>query len=280
MRTRTRARTNPLADLARTAVVVVAALIALAPVLWTVLTSLKTTREAQSFPPTLLPSEPVWQNYSELLTSRAFLGSVTTSVLVTVLATALTIVVAFPCAYALVRLRPRGRPGFVLLIVLAQAVPGIVFLVPLYSIVSSAGLYDTAVVLVVTYAAFLTPFATLVLSSFIRSVPVEIEEAAMVDGASRLVLLTRIVLPVSRAGLSSAMVFTGLFAWNEFLIPIVLSGRNTRPLTVHVSTFVAQQSIEWGPLCAAVTIVLIPAVLVVTFLQRHLVTGLTAGSVK
>lgn len=275
-----RRRNSAVGQAARATVVVLAAAIALAPVLWTVLTSLKTTREAQGYPPTLLPTEPVWQNYTDLVSSRAFLSSVTTSVLVTVLSTLLTIAVAFPCAYALVRLRPRGRPGFVLLVVLAQAVPGIVFLIPLYSLVSRVGLYDTTVVLVVAYAAFLTPFATLVLASFIRSVPVEIEEAAMVDGASRLSLLVRIVLPVSRAGLSSAMVFTGLFAWNEFLIPIVLSGRNTRPLTVHVSTFVAQQTIEWGPLCAAVSIVLVPAVLVVTFLQRHLVTGLTAGSVK
>lgn len=265
---------------ARIVALVVAAVLAVSPVLWTLGTSLKTTVEAQSYPPTLLPSDPAWENYAELLTSRAFLTSVSTSVIVTVCATLLTMVVAFPSAYALVRMRPRGRHGLVLLIVLAQAVPGIVFLVPLYSVVSSIGLYDTRIVLVLVYTAFLTPFATLVLSSFIRGVPVEIEEAGMVDGCNRAWLLLRIVLPVSRAGLASAMVFTGLFAWNEFLIPMVLSGRNTRPLTVHVSTFVAQQSIEWGPLTAAVSIVLVPAVAVVVFLQRHLVTGLTAGSVR
>jgi ABC-type glycerol-3-phosphate transport system permease component len=264
----------------RVLVLVLAAAVAVSPVIWTVLTSLKTTREAQSYPPSLLPESPVWTNFSELLGSRAFLGSVTTSVTVTVLSTALTIAVAFPAAYALVRLRPRGRPAFVLLIVLAQAVPGIVFLVPLYSLVSAAGLYDTTVILVVAYAAFLTPFATLVLASFVRSVPLEIEEAAMVDGCGRIGVLLRVVLPVSRAGLASAVVFTALFAWNEFLIPIVLSGRNTRPLTVQVSTFIGQQTIQWGPLCAAVVIVLVPAVLVVLFLQRHLVTGLTAGAVK
>ncbi|WP_053203639.1 carbohydrate ABC transporter permease [Jiangella muralis] len=264
----------------RLLVLTLAAAIAVSPVLWTALTSLKTTREAQSYPPSLLPDSPVWSNYSELLGSRAFIGSVTTSVTVTALATLLTIAVAFPAAYALVRLRPRGRPAFVLLIVLAQAVPGIVFLVPLYSVVSSAGLYDTTLVLVVVYAAFLTPFATLVLASFIRSVPIEIEEAAMADGCGRLRLLLHVVLPVSRAGVASATVFTALFAWNEFLIPIVLSGRDTRTLTVHVSTFIGQQSIAWGPLCAAVVIVLVPAVLVVAFLQRQLVTGLTAGAVK
>jgi multiple sugar transport system permease protein len=264
----------------RAVALVVASCFAISPVLWTALTSLKSNREAQTFPPTVFPADPMWSNYADLFTSSAFLNSVGTSMLVTVIATLLTMAVAFPCAYALVRLRPRGRSLVVLLIVFAQAVPGIVFLIPLYSVVSSAGLYDTTVILVITYAAFLTPFATLVLASFIRSVPIEIEEAARVDGCNRLSLLVRIVLPVSRAGLSSAMVFTGLFAWNEFLIPVIMSGRNTRTLTVHVSTFVGQQNIEWGPLCAAVMIVLVPAVAVVLFLQRQLVTGLTAGAVK
>lgn len=271
---------NPVVRVARYLGVIVASIIALGPVLWTVSTSLKTTRDAQAYPPVLLTSNPVWSNYTDLFTDRAFISSVTTSVIVTLGATILTIAVAFPCAYALVRLRPRGGYGFVLLIVLAQSVPGIVFLIPLYSVVSSIGLYDTRTILVVTYAAFLTPFATLVISSFIRSVPVEIEEAARVDGCNRLQLMMRVVFPVSRAGIASAMVFTGLYAWNEFLIPVILTGRNTRTLTVHVSTFVAQQSIAWGPLCAAVTIVMIPAALVVIFLQRQLVTGLTAGSVK
>lgn len=265
---------------ARLVVLALAAALAVSPVIWTMLTSVKTTRDAQSYPPSLLPGSPVWSNYTELLGSPAFVSSVGTSVLVTTLATLLTMAVAFPAGYALVRLRPRGRLVFVLLIVLAQAVPGIVFLVPLFSLVSSVGLYDTTLVLVVTYTAFLTPFATLVLASFVRSVPVEIEEAAMVDGCGRVRLLLQIVLPVSRAGVASAMVFTALFAWNEFLIPIVLSGRNTRTLTVQVSTFIGQQSIAWGPLCAAVVIVLVPAVLVVMFLQRQLVTGLTAGAVK
>ncbi|TDE08131.1 carbohydrate ABC transporter permease [Jiangella asiatica] len=265
---------------ARLLVLTLAAAIAVSPVVWTVLTSLKTTRDAQSYPPSLLPESPVWSNYTDLFGTRTFADSVATSATVTVLSTLVTIAVAFPSAYALVRLRPRGRFAFVLLIVLAQAVPGIVFLVPLYSVVSSIGLYDTTLILVVAYAAFLTPFATLVLASFVRGVPVEIEEAAMADGCGRVRLLLLVVLPVSRAGVASAMVFTGLFAWNEFLIPMVLSGRNTRPLTVHVSTFIGQQSIEWGPLCAAVVVVLVPAVLVVAFLQRHLVVGLTAGAVK
>ncbi|QEW04322.1 carbohydrate ABC transporter permease [Microbacterium lushaniae] len=277
---RTGTRRTRVGKALRVVALVIAACAALSPVLWTALTSLKTNREAQSYPPTLLPERPIWSNYTDLITSGAFLNSLGTSAVVTLLATLLTMAAAFPCAYALVRLRPRGRPLLVLLIVLAQAVPGIVFLIPLYSVVAAAGLYDTTLLLVITYAAFLTPFATLVLASFIRSVPMEIEEAAMVDGCNRLSLLLRIVLPVSRAGLSSAMVFTALFAWNEFLIPIIMSGRNTRTLTVHVSTFVGQQNIEWGPLCAAVMIVLIPAVAVVLFLQRHLVAGLTAGSIK
>lgn len=258
----------------------VAAAIALAPVVWTVSTSLKTPVEAQSYPPSLVPDDPAWSNYGDLLGSSAFLGSLTTSLIVTAASTLLTIVVAFPCAYALVRLRTRGRRGLVLLLMLAQAVPGVVFLIPLYSVAVELGLYDTRAMVVIAYTGFLTPFATLVLASFIRAVPVEIEESGLVDGCGRLRLLVHVVVPVARAGLASAAVFTSLFAWNEFLIPMILGGRATRTLTVHVSTFIAQQTIEWGPLTAAVCLVLLPAIAVVLLLQRQLVTGITAGALR
>jgi multiple sugar transport system permease protein len=179
-----------------------------------------------------------------------------------------------------VRLRPHGRRALVLMIVLAQVVPGIVFVIPLYSLALDLGIYDTRLVLVLVYGGFLTPFATLVLAAFVRTIPVEVEEAALVDGASRLAVLVRIVLPLIRPGIASAAIFTALYSWNEFLIPVILGGESARPLTVYISSFVTQKTIAWGPLTAAVTVVLLPVLLVVLAFQRQLVSGLTAGAAK
>jgi multiple sugar transport system permease protein len=152
--------------------------------------------------------------------------------------------------------------------------------IPLYSLAVDAGLYDTRLVLIIVTGGFLTPLATLILASFIRTVPVEVEEAALVDGASRFAVLRRIVLPLVRPGMASAAIFTGLYAWNEFLIPVILGGESARPLTVYLSSFVTQKTIEWGPLTAAVSLVLLPVLVVVIAFQRQLMSGLMAGSLK
>ena len=264
----------------RYAFLTIAVLTGVLPLLWTLSTSFKSQLEAQSYPPQLIPTNPTLDNWTYLFSTADFISAVQSSLVVTVGATLLTLIVAVPCAYALIRLPMRGRRLLVLLIVFAQSIPGIVFLIPLYSMVVSLKLYDTPQVLIFVYAGFLTPFITLILASFVRSVPVEVEEAAFVDGARRWQVVSLVVLPMIRPGIATATIFTALYAWNEFLIPVILGGESARPLTVYVSSFVTQKTVEWGPLTAAVCAVLIPVVIVVVTLQRHLVSGLTAGSIK
>ncbi len=264
----------------RGAVFAGAVAIALAPVAWIVSTSFKTQVEASSYPPRVIPEHPTLSNYTEVLTTTAFRSALLTSVLITVCATVLTLLVAYPCAYGLVRMRPHGRRLLILLIALAQTVPSIVFVIPLYSEAVQLGIYDTRRLMIVVYAAFLTPFATLTLSAFLRGLPVDVEEAALVDGCGRLGVLCRVVIPMTRAPLAATATFTGLYAWNEFLIPVILGGQDTVPLTVYVSNFVTQKTVQWGPLTAAVCVVLLPVIVVVLVAQRQLVTGLTAGAVK
>ena len=182
----------------RVFVLLVAVGTALAPVLWIVSTSFKTQVDASSYPPRLVPEHPTLSNYTQVLTSTAFQSALLTSVLITVLATVLTLLVAYPCAYSLVRMRPHGRRLLVLLIAFAQTIPGIVFVIPLYSEAVQLGVYDTRRLMIVVYAAFLTPFATLTLSAFLRSVPIDVEEAGLIDGCGRLGLLFRIVIPMTR----------------------------------------------------------------------------------
>ncbi len=264
----------------RYALLIVAALLAALPVLWTVATAFKTQVETQSYPPTVLPRHATMANFASLFSDGQFVSAASTSAVVAVVATVLVLAVALPCAYALVRMRPYGRRGLLLLVMLAQTVPSIVFVIPLYSLAVRVGLYDTRLVLMLVYAGFLTPFATILLASFIRGLPEEVEEAARVDGVSQIGLLIRIVVPMARGGLASAAIFTGLYAWNEFLIPVILGSDNARPLTVYVASFVTQKTIEWGPLTAAVTLILLPVIVVVLALQRYLVAGLTAGATK
>lgn len=264
----------------RYAILAVACVVVLVPMLWTLSTSFKTQVDAQSYPPQVVPRTPTLDNYRQLFSSSEFVSSLATSFVVSLGAALLALAVAFPCAYALVRLRPQGRRLLLLLIVLGQTVPGIVFVIPLYSLAIDAGLYDTRIVLILVTGGFLTPLATLILASFIRTVPIEIEEAAVVDGASRFGVLWRIVLPLVRPGLASAAIFAAVYAWNEFLIPVILGGESTRPLTVYLSSFVTQKTIEWGPLTAAVCLVLLPVLVVVLAFQRQLMSGLTAGSLK
>ena len=264
----------------RSVLLAVAALSGILPLLWTLSTSFKTQVEAQSYPPQLVPTHPTLDNWASLFSTPDFVRAVQTSLVVTAGATVLTLVVALFSAYALIRLPMYGRRLLVLLIVLSQSIPGIVFIIPLYSLVVRIGMYDTPMMLMFIYAGFLTPFITLILASFVRSVPIEVEEAAVVDGARRWQVVALVVLPMIRPGIATAAIFTGLYAWNEFLIPVILGSESTRPLTVYVASFVTQKTVEWGPLTAAVCAVLLPVVIVVVALQRHLVTGLTAGSIK
>jgi ABC-type glycerol-3-phosphate transport system permease component len=257
-----------------------AALVSLGPLFWMISTSFKTQLEAQQYPPTLIPGTVKWSNYTGRFEDAAFYDAALTSVIITVAVTALVLVIAFPCAYALVRLRAYGSRLVLLLVALAQTVPFIVLLIPLYSMTMKFDLYDTKTILIITYTAGLLPFSTLILMAFIRSVPTEMEEAALVDGCGRLRVLLFIVLPIARPALATAAVFTAIYSWNEFLIAAVLGGERARPLTVLISHFVTQKTIEWGPMTAAVTLVLLPVILAVVLLQRHLIAGLAAGALK
>lgn len=259
---------------------VVAAMISIGPVLWTISTSFKSQRETYQFPPTLIPQDPRLSNYTNLFESSDFQSSLATSIIVTVCVTLLVLATAFPCAYALVRLRAWGSRLVLLLVALAQTVPAIVVLIPLYSILVELQLYDTRTALIIVYTGLLIPFSTLILMAFLREVPAEMEEAALVDGCGHIGVMTRIVLPISRPAIATAAVFTGLYSWNEFLIAAVLGGESARPLTVMISHFVTQKTIEWGPMTAAVCVVLLPVVVAVVLLQRQLISGLAAGALK
>ena len=269
-----------LANVATYAVLAVAAVLSLFPLLWVVLTSFKNNRDATASADRAFDFQATFENYAGLFASPSFLTSATTSLVVTIVSTLLVIVIATLGGYGFARLRLPGRRTLASVMVLVQVIPGIVLVIPLFRIVSTLGLYDQWLPLILVLTGLTIPFATWLMLAFFRSSPIEVEEAAIVDGANRFQLFRLILIPMVAPGIATAAIFTAIAVWNSFLIPLVLGQSRAQTLTVFAAQFVTFQEVNWGPLCAAAIVILAPIVIFVLTMQRPLVKGITAGSVK
>jgi multiple sugar transport system permease protein len=274
-------RRRLLGDAAAYLVLLLAVLVALFPVFWTVSTSIKDRVTSFAVPPVFLDFTPVAKNYVALFASPAFRDVYLNTILVTGGSTLLTVVAGTACAYGLSRWRqfPGRRPLEVGLI-LVRAIPAVVLMVPLFKIVVALGLYDRLWFMMVVYAAVNLPFAVWLMTSFIDQIPRQLEEAALVDGAGRLVVVTRIVLPLAAPGMAATTVFVALLAWNEFLIPVMLAGERAKTLPVYIAGFISARNLDWGPMAAASSLAIVPIAAVTVAIQRFLVSGLAAGAIK
>ena len=266
--------------LATQASLAVACLIAVFPLAWVFLTSLKNTRDATSAASEALSFTPTGENYLGVLSSPGFLHAALISALVTITSTLAVMVIATLGGYAFARLRFPGRRTLASVMVIVQVIPVVVLIIPLYRMVSELGLYDNWLAISVVMTGISIPFATWLMLTFFRSSPIEIEEAALIDGASRIQLFRYVLIPMVAPGIATAAIFTAIAVWNSFLIPVVLGQTEAQTLTVYVAQFITFQGIKWGPLCAAAVLILAPIVLFALAMQRPLVKGLTAGSVK
>jgi ABC-type glycerol-3-phosphate transport system permease component len=191
------------------------------------------------------------------------------------------LLVSVHAAYAMARFRFRGKNLVMLGLLATSMIPGIAILVPLYDLSVHAKLYDTFAGLVIVYAAWNVPILVWLLRGFFESVPIELEEAARIDGCSRLRAFYKIVLPMSQPGLLAAAIMVIMFVWNDFLIAFTLTiSENRRLLSVGLYTYISNYGVEWGQLTAATMIALLPVVAVFFLLQRRLVEGLMAGALK
>jgi multiple sugar transport system permease protein len=199
---------------------------------------------------------------------------------ITLTATVAVMVIATLGGYAFARLQFAGRRTLASVMVIVQVIPAVVLVIPLYRIVSELGLYDNWIAIAVVMTGLSIPFATWLMLAFFRNSPIEVEEAALIDGASRIQMFRYVLIPIVAPGIATAAIFTAIAVWNSFLIPVVLGQTDAQTLTVYIAQFITFQGIKWGPLCAAAVLVLAPIVLFVLAMQRPLVKGLTAGSVK
>ena len=262
-------------------VLTVASIIALFPILWTMSTSLKQIVDALSIPPKFVWFHYTLHNYTKLFHTPGFSAAYVTTLEVTFGSALVTVVVGSLAAYPIARRwRFLGRRPLEASLVIIRAIPPIVLLVPLFSLVINHGLYDRPLTLVVVYAAFNLPFAVWMMVSFIQQIPYELEESGEVDGANRLRILGHLVLPLAMPGLAATTILVSLIAWNEFLIPLVLAGNNTRTLPLLISTFVQTRTVDWGVMAAGATVAILPIAILTVLAQRSLVSGLGIGGVK
>jgi trehalose/maltose transport system permease protein len=258
-------------------------LIAVFPFYYAVLTSFKTGTAI--FRVTYLPdfSNLNWGNYEAVLSGRNFPRSVANSIFIASVTVFAALLLAVTASYALSRVRFRGR-GLLLMTILAVSMfPQIAVLAGLFELINFMGVYNTPWALIISYTIFTLPFTVWVLTTFMRDLPVEIEEAAIVDGASPWVIITRVFMPL----LWPALVTTGLLAfigaWNEFLFALtftITETQRTVPVAIALLSGASQQEIPWGPIMAASVIVTVPLIVLVLVFQRKIVAGLTAGGVK
>ena len=250
------------------------------PILWAVLVSLKAENEVLAYPPNLL-FDPIAQNYQDaLFGSFSIVPSLVTSTVVATATTILTIVLAVPAAYALARLRlPAKKPlGFYTLA--TQMVPPVGLVIPYFLILNRVGWLDTYQGMIIVYLTFSLPFAIWLMVSYMEDIPLEMEEAAFLDKASRLQTLWHIIIPQVRGGIAVTVIFVFLNAWNEFLFAVQLGGNTVRPVTVAMYNFVSVEQTLWAKLAAAALIAMLPVVVIGIAAQKQIVKGLTVGAVK
>jgi len=252
----------------------------LVPYLWMILTSLKSTAEFYASPPVVLPANPNFFRYVQVFFAANFFPTLRNSVIVATITTLVTLAAVIPASYALVRFQMRGRTTLLLLFLALMLFPPISFLGYLFTLVRFFGAFDNIFGVILPYIALGIPLGIWVLTSFIKSVPVELEEAAVVDGAGRFEVLRKIVLPLTAPGIAAAALIIFITAWNEFMIALTVTLYAARTVTIGVVLFMGLYLINWGELTTAAVIASLPVVIAAIIAQRLIVRGLTAGAVK
>lgn len=257
------------------------ALMFLAPYSVMVMSSLRTSVDVKTSPPSFIPREWQLSTYAQVLTDERFLNWLKTSLLVATVATAVVMLVAIPAAYMTARFRFPGRTAFLLLVLVTQMFSPTALVVGLYRQFFELNLINTYAALIITNAAFGLAFGVWILHGFFSSIPKEIEEAAQLDGSNRLQTLWRVMLPLTKPGLVTATIFTFIAAWNEYIVALTLMIDDSRkPLTVGMRSYITGYEQNWDQLFAASVIAVVPVVILFAMIEKHLIGGLTAGSVK
>jgi multiple sugar transport system permease protein len=248
------------------------------PIFWVSLMTIKSPDEYFSNPPVWIPAGINWSHFEQIVTNKSIL-SLGRSLTVTSASTLLALVIACPAAYSLARFKTGGH-NFAFWILSQRFLPPVAVVFPIFLLFRALKWVDTYHGLIVLYTTFNLPFVVWMMRGYFRDVPVEVEESAMVDGASRWRVLWAISVPLAAPGLVATAVFTFIFSWNEFLFALVLTRVNTVTMPVALTSYFGAQSAFWGEASALSLAATLPIVMLTLLMQRHLVAGLTLGAVK
>jgi multiple sugar transport system permease protein len=260
------------------AILIIASLVVLLPILWVVRTSLANRLIAYKIPPVWIFT-PTLENYRVIFEKYPFQQYFFNSLFISAVASMVALTLGSLAAYSIARFRT-GDPILRLSMLSTQMLPPIALVIPIFLLARVFHLWDSRLGVILAYLSFNLPYTVWILIGFFLSIPVDLEEAAMIDGCSRLQALWRIIVPVALPGLLAAGVFNFILNWNEFLFALILTGRDTRTLPVAIASLWTQQGVQIGAVSAATVLVIVPVVLLTLIIQKSLVRNLTFGSIK
>ena len=250
------------------------------PVIWGILTSFKTARDVLAYPPAWIFT-PTLDNYRAVLSGAdSILPNLWSSIVVSSTATLLTMLFSVPAAYAIARLKYPGKQTSGFYVLVTQMLPPVGLVIPYYLVLQRIGGLDTYSGLILIFLTFSLPFAIWLMVSYFEDIPLEMEEAALLDRAGRLRALWYVILPQVRGGIAVTTIFVFLNSWNEFMFSVLLGGNRVRPVTVAMFNFISVEQTQWARLAAAAIVAMAPVILIGLAAQRHIVKGLTVGAVK
>lgn len=254
-------------------------LVAIFPLYWLLSTSMKTKADAFAVPFKWL-FIPSLDNYADILSSGEFLKCYGNSIIVAVITTVIALIFGLTAGYALSRDTSRFGAAMGTGIILARMVPPMALIIPFFVVFNAIGLTDNYFTLVLMYLTTVLPFVVWLMMGFFKGVPKSIEEAALIDGCSRVQAFLRVSIPVVKPGVATSAMFAFMMAWNEYFYAVIMTGNRTKTLTIYIQSFVNSSGTNWGLLCAASVLVILPIMIFTIFCQKSFVRGLMGGAVK
>jgi multiple sugar transport system permease protein len=245
--------------------------------IWMASLSVKMEIDNASYPPVLIPEQFAWENYASVFNSNRFTTYFFNSLIVTGSATLLALLIGVPAGYGIARMQAHKST---IVVLIARITPGLSYLIPLFLLFQWVGLLGTLWPQIIIHLVVTVPIAIWIMIGYFETTPMELEEAAMIDGATRWQVFRYVALPIAKPGIAVAFILAIIFSWNNFVFGIVLASRGTRTLPVAVYNMISFDQLSWGPLAAAALIVTLPVLLLTVFAQRQIVAGLTDGAVK
>jgi multiple sugar transport system permease protein len=274
-------RGRPLRRLAGRAAFYASVVVLISPALlvflWMLSLSLKNEVDNMAYPPVFIPWPPTLANFVDVFEKNDFLSYTINSVIVSFSATGLALLLGVPAGFGIAKTKATRVAA---LIMIARVTPGLSYLIPLFLLFQFLELSGTLWPLVITHLVITVPIVVWVMIGFFEGLPAELEEAALVDGATIWQAFRHVALPLARPGITVSLILAFIFSWNNFIFGVVLAGRETRTLPVAVYNVLTFEQVSWGPLAAAALLVTAPVILLTLFAQRQIVAGLTAGGVK